>query len=499
MDKSVEKYLLGWNVDEKFRELLSRPIGHFIDGQVQGGSDIAHLDVYEPSTGGRLTGVASGGKGEVDLAVSAARREIDGGTWSRLKAIERERLMFRLADLMESHSEELALLESVNVGKNIADSISVDVQGSIDTLRYFAGWATKINGRTGPAVAANVHGYTLKEPVGVVGAIIPWNFPLQTLIWKTSAALAAGCTIVAKPSEITPLTALRFGELAMEAGFPAGVINIVNGTGPSVGAALSSHAGVNKISFTGSTQTGVTVGKAALDDLKRCTLELGGKSPAIVMSNVNIDVAAENVARGLFFNSGQVCDAGSRALVAGPIFDDFVAALVKYVDGLKMGPGLDIESFITPLVSAQHRTRVEGYIQNALKSGAIPLLGGREAPGDGYYVSPQIFQGCEGMEISRDEIFGPVLTVQSFENEAEAIAVANDTQYGLAATIYSSDIDSVNRMVSGLKAGTIYVNAHGTIDPAFPFGGYKKSGFGKDLGPEQLESYLETKTVLVAR
>ena len=265
MDNSVKKYLLDWNVDEKFHDLLARPIGHFIDGRIQDGSDVAHLDVHEPSTGGRLTAVASGGKEEVDLAVAAARREIDGGDWSRLKPIERERLMFRLADLMERHSEELALLESVNVGKNIGDSVAIDVQGSIDTLRYFGGWATKINGRTGPTVAASAHGYTLKEPVGVVGAIIPWNFPLQTLIWKAGAALATGCTIVVKPSEITPLTALRFAELAMEAGFPGGVINIVNGTGPIVGSALSAHAGVNKISFTGSTQTGTTVGKSALD------------------------------------------------------------------------------------------------------------------------------------------------------------------------------------------------------------------------------------------
>lgn len=498
MEERVKKYLADWQVDRNHCDLLSRHIGHFIDGQIQNGGDVEALDVHEPSTGGRLTTVASGGEKQVDLAVAAARREVDGGEWSRLKPIERERLLFRLADLMEAHSEELALLESVNVGKNIADSAAIDVQGSIDTLRYFGGWATKINGRTGPTVAASAYGYTVKEPVGVVGAIIPWNFPLQTLIWKTGAALAAGCTIVAKPSEFTPLTALRFAELAMEAGFPGGVINIVNGTGPTVGSALASHVGVNKISFTGSTQTGVTVGKAALGDLKRCTLELGGKSPAIVMDTADIDATAQKVANGLFFNSGQVCDAGSRALIARPIFDDFIAALTGYVEGLKMGPGLDQDSFITPLVSAQHKARVESHIRNALAAGATPLLEERKAPGDGYYVSPQIFQNCEGLDISRDEVFGPVLTVQSFENEDEAITMANDTEYGLAAAIYSSDIDTVNRMVTRLKAGTLYVNAHGNIDPAFPFGGYKKSGFGKDLGPEQLDYYLETKTVLVA-
>lgn len=498
MDGNIQKYLNDWQIDAKNQELLSRPIGHFIDGEIIGETDKGLLDVFEPSTGGRLTTVACGGVEEVNRAVTAARREVDGGSWSQLKPIERERLIFRLADLMEAHQEELALLESVNVGKNVGDSFDVDVQGSIDTLRYFGGWATKMGGRTGPTVAVSTLGYTLKEPVGVVGAIIPWNFPLQTLVWKAAAALATGCTMVAKPSEVTPLTAIRFAELAIESGIPNGVINIVNGMGQEVGTALSSHPRIDKISFTGSTNTGVIVGKSALENVKRCTLELGGKSPAIVMENVDIDAVVEGVVNGLFYNSGQVCDAGSRALVARPIYDDFIAALTTYVSALKIGPGLDKESFITPLVSSEHKARVEGHIEKALKSGAVPLIENEDFSSTGFYVAPQIFVNCAGMDIVRDEVFGPVLTVQPFDSEDEAVALANDTNYGLAAAIYSTDINVVNKLITSLKAGTVYVNGHGTVDPAFPFGGYKMSGFGKDLGVEQLDSYLETKTVLVA-
>ena len=499
MDNKVKTYLQAFGVSEATQRFLCKPQRMFIGGAWLEASDGASAEVIEPSTEGVLTRIPMGTQDDLDRAVRAARAQFDGGPWSQLKPLERERLIHRLADLIEDNADELAQIESIDMGKSVAQARAVDIQGTVDTLRYFAGWASKIHGRTvEPSLPGNYLAYTRKEAVGVVGAIVPWNFPLQTMAWKLGAALATGCTVVVKPAELTSLSALRFAELVQAAGIPDGVLNIVTGRGSVVGTAMSSHSGIDKLSFTGSTPVGCSVGKAAMDQMKRLTLELGGKSPVIVFADADLDAAAEAVANGVFFNSGQVCDAGTRAYVERSVYPAFLEALARYTATLKIAPGLDPDCFISPMVSRQQQQRVLEYIALGKAEGAQVYYGGEPVEGAGFFVQPTIFAHCNNdMRIVREEIFGPVLVTMPFDAEEQALALANDSQYGLAAAIYSNDLGKVHGLIPRLRAGTVYVNAHSTLDPSMPFGGYKQSGYGKDMGAEQLEFLLETKAVWI--
>lgn len=496
MSKKIDDYFGKWNVDPKFRELAGRNIPHWIDNHYVNKGNAFPL--IEPSTGEVLATTFEAGRKVVSDAIASAQNAFVGD-WAEMRPLDRQAVMLKLADLMERNAEELAFLESVNTGKPVTQALEVDVNASIDVLRYFAGFCVRIEGRAGPLAAygSGHTGITIKQPIGVVAAISPWNFPLQTLVWKCAAAFAAGCVVVAKPSEITPITSLRFAELAAEAGFPNGVLNIVNGTGAITGAALISDPRINKVTFTGSTHTGVMVGQTAISSMAHVTLELGGKSAAIVASDADIDVAVEGVVNGIFFNSGQVCDATSRAVVDEAIYDVFIDKLVKATAELKVGVGLDPETYMSPLVTQQHRNKVYSYIELARKDGLSILLdrGGNSA--DDTMLGPVIVQDCPpDHPIWREEIFGPVLAVQRANGLDALLTLAEDTEYGLGASIYSKNIDTIMTASKRLNTGTIYVNGHGFLDPAFPFGGLGMSGFGKDLGPEQVESYLETKSIL---
>lgn len=484
---------------EETKRFLGEPQRMLIGGAFVTGSGGEALDVIEPSTEGVLTQMPLATTADLDRAVAAARAQFDGGVWRSLKPLERERLLHRLADLIEAHADELAEIESIDVGKSVANARDVDIQGTIDTFRYFAGWASKLHGRTvEPSLPGHYLAYTRKEPVGVVGIIVPWNFPLQTLAWKLAAALAVGCTAVVKPAELTPLSTLRFAQLVQEAGIPDGVVNIVTGRGNVIGAAMARHPCIDKLTFTGSTSVGREVGSAAVSGIKRVTLELGGKSPVIVLDDADVEAAARAVANGMFFNAGQVCDAGSRVYVERGIHDRFLAALIDYTKTLKIAPGLDRDCFISPLVSAQQKQRVTSYIEAGHREGAELVYGGRRVEGAGYFVQPAIFAHCHAdMRIVKEEIFGPVLVSAPFDEVSEALALANASPYGLAAAIYSRDLNRVHTLVPKLRAGNVYVNAHSTIDPSMPFGGFKESGFGKDLGAEQLDYLMETKAVWI--
>lgn len=498
----LKPYMDRYGVSDSLRSWLDKPKGHFIGGRAIDGGSGQRLDVIEPYTGGVLTTIPKIGSGSLDAAVAAAQTALFGA-WGQLMPLEREQAILRLADLLEDHTEEFAQLESLDVGKAVRDARSVDVAGSVDNFRYFAGWASKLDGRTTRAVSVpgNPMMMTLKEPVGVVAAIVPWNFPLQTLVWKLAAALACGCTCVVKPSEITPLSALRLAELATEAGLPDGVINVVNGIGIDVAVAMAKHPGIQKITFTGSTPVGHSLGQLAVAHNKRMTLELGGKSPVIVTNNADLERAATAILGGVFLNTGQVCDAGSRVYVQNDVADALVERLAEGAKALPFGPGLDPKSAMTPLVSRGHAARVRGHIAGAHSEGAQLVTGMTAAEADadqGNVVPATIFDGCdESMSIVREEVFGPVLAVSRFQTLSEAIARANSSIYGLASAVYSRDIDEALTLTRSLRAGNVYVNAHGLLDPAMPFGGLNASGFGKDMGPEQLDSYLETKAVYI--
>lgn len=499
MDESVRNYLKQYDISDATQRFLAKPQKMFINGAWVDSGNGAVFDVIEPSTGGLVTRVPSGTAEDVDRAVEAARRQFDGGAWCRLKPLERERLLHRLADLIEKHGEELAELEAIDMGKSVKFAREIDIQGTMDTFRYFAGWPSKLHGRTvEPSLPGNYLAYTRKEPLGVVAAIVPWNFPLQTMAWKLAAALAVGCTTIVKPAELTSLSTLRFGELVQESGIPDGVVNIVTGRGSVVGAAMSAHRGINKVTFTGSTPVGREVGRTAVGNFKHVTLELGGKSPVLVLDDADLRSAALAVANGVFFNSGQVCDAGTRVYVQKTVYEAFLEELVAVTRTLKIAPGLDPDCFIGPLVSAQQKKVVSSYIEAGQCEGAELIYGGGSLDRPGYFIEPTIFAKCQPeMKIVREEIFGPVLVTSSFEKLDDAVSLANDSAFGLAAAIYSNDLSRVHTLIPRLHAGTVYVNAHSTIDPCMPFGGFKASGFGKDLGPEQLDYLTETKAIWI--
>ncbi len=460
--------------------------------------------VIDPSSGEEVARVAEGDADDIDRAVTAARTAFESGPWPKTKPSQRELLIWRLADLIEANAEELAELESVDNGKSVMFARMGDVGMAVGYLRYIAGWATKVHGRTVDVSVpfmpdAKFFSYVAREPVGVVGAIVPWNFPLVMAVWKIGPALATGCTIVLKPAEETPLTALRLGELAAEAGIPPGVINIVTGFGETAGAALAAHPGIDKIAFTGSTEVGKLVGRAAIDNMKRISLECGGKSPVIVFDDADIESAVGGAANAIFFNHGQVCTAGSRLYVQSKIFDQVADGVAAIARTIKLGPGLDPETQMGPLVSKVQRQRVEGYIKSGIAQGAKALVGGGSVDGPGYYVEPTVLVGAtQDMRIVQEEIFGPVLVAMPFDDEDEIAAKANDTVYGLAASIWTRDISRIHRMVPRLKAGTVWVNCHNILDSSLPFGGYKQSGLGREMGEDVIDLYTEKKSVMMA-
>jgi len=474
-----------------------------IDGAWVNSASGATLDVINPADGELLARVPSADEADVDRAVLAARRAFDDSAWSRMKPTDRERLLLRVADLIEANARELAEIESLDNGKPVTVAQGLDVSMAAQCFRYMAGWATKIEGSTLEASipyspSNDFFGYTRKEPVGVVGAIIPWNFPLLMASWKLVPALATGCTVVLKLAEDTSLSALRLAMLIQEAGIEKGVVNVVTGLGRTAGAALARHPGIDKIAFTGSTPTGKAIGHAALDNMTRMSLELGGKSPVIVLPDVDIDKAAEGVANAIFFNSGQVCTAGSRVYVHEKVFDRVMERVAAIAQSLPMGPGLDASTQIGPLVSARQMDRVLGYIEAGRDEGARAIAGGARKGGAGFFVKPTVLVDTDhSMKVVREEIFGPVLVAMPYDDIDSVVAKANDTPYGLGASIWSNNLSAIHKLVPRIKAGTVWVNCHSLLDNAMPFGGFKQSGFGRELGRAVIDMYTETKSVLI--
>jgi aldehyde dehydrogenase (NAD+) len=468
-----------------------------IDGQWVEGEKT--FDTINPATGDVLTQIAEASDADVNRAVTAARRAFEdrGGAWRKLSASERGRLIWKLADLIEKNMDELAELETLDNGKPIFESRYVDMPMVIDVLRYFAGLATKIHGETVNTFEA-AFTYTLREPVGVVGLIVPWNFPLLLASWKLGPALACGNTVVLKPAEQTPLTALKFGELVIEAGFPAGVVNILTG-GPQTGRAIVAHPGIDKIAFTGSTAVGKEIMRGAADTLKRVTLELGGKSPNIVFADADIDSAVKGAITGIFYGKGEVCNAGSRLFLERSITDEFTEKLVARASKMRPADPLDPKTRLGAIVSQEQMQTVLGFIEAGKKDGAKLISGGNRVEIDGskgFFIEPTIFGEVKNnMKIAQEEIFGPVLSILTFDDSDEVIEQANNNSYGLAAAVWTRDVKRAHGISRRLKAGTVWINTYGLMDAALPFGGYKSSGFGRELGAHAIEHYTELKTV----
>lgn len=463
------------------------------------------MDVINPADGTVITSVPEGRQADVDAAVAAARAAFVAPAWTRMRPVDRERLIVRLADLLERHSAEFAELETLDNGKPLKLSSRVDVPGAVEYLRYIAGWATKLEGATidvsfpRPGDSGGYHAFTRRAPVGVVAGIIPWNYPLMMAAWKLGPALATGCTMVLKPASETPLTALRLGELIAEAGFPDGVVNIITGRGSVIGAALSAHPDVDKVAFTGSTEVGRQVGHAAVDRMARVSLELGGKSPVIVLPDADAKSTIAGAAAAIFANQGQACTAGSRLYVHRSRFDEIVEGVCARAGKMRIGAGLDADTQMGPVVSERQAQTVLRYIDKGLQEGAVAAAGGARLDRDGFYIQPTVLTGMnQSAAVVQEEIFGPVLVALPFDDAEEAVTLANDSDYGLAASIWSNDLRQVHRMAPRIKAGTVWVNCHNMLDPAMPFGGFKLSGHGREMGRAVLDLYTETKSVCMA-
>ncbi len=474
-----------------------------IDGKWVDAASGKTFPTTDPATGQTLTEVALGEDEDIDRAVRAARRAFDTGPWPSMKPNQRERLLWRIGDMLSERAQEFGQLEALDNGKSAGIATAVDVAWSADIFRYYAGWATKIEGSTINvsmpfAPGAEFHAYTLREPVGVCGLIVPWNFPLLMAAFKLGPALAAGNTVILKPAEQTPLTALLLGEVFQEVGFPPGVVNIVTGFGDA-GAALSGHADVDKIAFTGSTEVGKKIVDSAKGNLKKVSLELGGKSANVVFADADLDIAVEGSLNAWLFNHGQCCVAGTRLYVEDGIFDDFTQAVAEAASKVKIGPGLDPTTQLGPLISQEQFDKVTGYLRQGLADGARALTGGRRWGDTGYFVEPTVFVDVQPQfSVVREEIFGPVVAALPFKADNDVIAAANDSIYGLAAGIWTKDISKAHRTAKKLKAGSVWINHYNGFDTAMPFGGYKQSGWGRELGAAALDLYTQTKAVNIA-
>ncbi len=460
------------------------------------------LDTVNPATGEVLATIPAGEREDVDRAVRAARASFESGVWRDLPGAQKARVLWKMADLMEAHIDELAELETLDQGKPIWVGKYAEIPGGIEQFRYFAGQATKIEGATIPTSinyqppGKKIFAYTLKQPIGVVAAIVPWNSPIVLTAMKLAPALAAGCSIVLKPAEDTSLTALRLGELLLEAGLPPGVVNIVTGLGEQAGAALAEHTDVDKVAFTGSTEVGKLIVNAARSNLKKVTIELGGKSPAIILEDADLELAIPGAANAIFFNSGQVCVAGSRLYVHHKLYDKVMAGVADYASKLKLGNGLDPSVQMGPVVSAKHADRVVSYIDAGLKQGAEAVVGGRRAAGTQTFIEPTILAKVNAkMSVVRDEIFGPVVVAAPFQDVSDIPAIANDSVYGLGASVWTENLSAAHRLAADIRAGSVWINCHPMYDASLPIGGVKQSGWGRDSGHQAVDNYLETKTV----
>jgi phenylacetaldehyde dehydrogenase len=493
--------LISEDLSAKARAFTRRPRELLIAGGWRPALSGASFEVIDPATGSAFAHAAAGDAGDIDAAVKAARVAFEEPPWSNSTPAARARLLLRLADLIEANGDELALLETLDNGMPFRMARMVATFGAAESLRYHAGWASKIGGATvNISVPGEWHVYTLREPVGVVGQIVPWNFPFAMAVAKIAPALAVGCTVVLKPAEQTPLSTVRLGELILEAGFPPGVVNIVTGYGETAGRALVAHPGVDKIAFTGSTPVGKEILRACAGNLKRVTLELGGKSPVIIFPDAALGPATEVAARGIFMNTGQVCAAGSRLFVHERVFDQVVEGVVDKARALRVGAGTDSATDMGPVVSDVQRQRVTGYIRSGVEDGARVLTGGKAMAGPGFFVEPTVLADTTAnMKVVREEIFGPVLCAMAFsDTDVDAIArMANDTEYGLAASIWTGDISVAHRLARRIKAGSVRINTPGSVDPALPLGGFKQSGWGRENGREGTEIYTEVKSVTV--
>jgi phenylacetaldehyde dehydrogenase len=490
-------------LNSKTAEFFSRQHRMLIDGRFVLAASGKTFPVYNPATGEVVAKVPEAETEDVDRAVMAARRAFDEGPWTRkMSNSERGQLLWKLADLLQENLEEFAEIESLDNGKPLSVARVADVPLAVDMFRYMAGWATKITGSTLSFSTPGIfHSYTMREPIGVVGQIIPWNFPLLMAAWKLAPALAAGCTVVLKVAEQTPMSGLRLAELFDQAGFPPGVVNILTGFGEGAGAPLAAHPLVDKIAFTGSTEVGKLIVKASAGNLKKVSLELGGKSPAIVFPDADLDRAIAGTASAIFFNQGQCCCAGSRLFVHESIYDKVLQGVSDIAGGINMGPGLDPQTAMGPLVSEEQFDKVTGYIDSGIKEGARVAAGGKRHGDRGYFVQPTVLTNTKpNMKVIREEIFGPVVCAESFSDaDLDRMArEANDTIYGLAASVWTRDLSTAHKMARRIRSGTVWINCHNVFDASLPFGGYKQSGWGREMGEEVLHNYTEVKAVTAA-